>query len=128
MTKKTLMLGSIIRALYGLLALLAPKLLFGVVGKKGADVDPQARYFNRLFGGRELVVAAVTVAAVRGGAQSQAVKANVACELTDTVALVEEVRSRGRLDRTLAVGLAFNLVGWALWLHALWARFSRRSR
>ncbi|MGI8429894.1 MAG: hypothetical protein ACR2OB_11470 [Solirubrobacteraceae bacterium] len=128
MTKKTLIASSLARALYGVLALLAPKLLFGSVGIKQVGVDPQARYFNRLLGGRDLLVAGATLAAVRSGAHSAAVKANVACELTDTVALVEELRVRGRLDRTLAVGLVLNVGGYAAWLHALWARYSRRRK
>ena len=40
-----------------------------------AGVDPEARYFNRLFGGRDLLVAGATVAAVKGGAYAPATKA-----------------------------------------------------
>jgi len=40
-------------------------------------------------------------------------------EVTDSIALVEELRGRGGMDRTVAIGLAFNLAGYATWLRAL---------
>jgi hypothetical protein len=120
MARKILIQGSIVRATYGLLALLFPKLLLAGVGMSEADFT-DARYFNRLFGGRDLLVAGATAAAIRGGAESQATKVNLLCELTDTVSLVEEARARKRLDRVLAIGLVFNLAGYATWLRALLA-------
>jgi hypothetical protein len=122
MAAKILIQGSIIRAAYGLLALLFPKFLFASVGMNEADVDPEARYFNRLFGGRDLLVAGATVAAVKAGAETPALKANLLCEFTDSVSLAEELRSRGKLDRTLTIGLAFNVVGYLTWIRALLAR------
>jgi hypothetical protein len=119
MATKILIQGSAIRAAYGLLALLFPKLLYASVGMSEAEVDPEARYFNRLFGGRDLVVAGATVAAARTGAERPAAQANLACELTDSIALLEEVRRRGGLDRTLGIALAFNVTGYATWLRAL---------
>jgi hypothetical protein len=115
---KILMQGSALRAAYGLLALLFPKLLFGSVGVSEADVDVDARYFNRLFGGRDLVVAGATVAAVRSGAERSAAQANLLCEMTDSVALVEELRGGRGLDRTLGIALAFNLTGYVTWVRA----------
>lgn len=82
-------------------------------------MGPEARYFNRLFGGRDLLVAGATVLAVRSGNSKDAIKANLLAEFTDTVSLVEEARGRGGLDKTLAIGLAFNLAGYATWLGAL---------
>lgn len=119
MATKLLIQGSAGRAAYGILALLFPKLLFKSVGMDEAGVDPEARYFNRLFGGRDLLVAGATVAAVKSGAEKQATKANLICELTDTVSLAGELKARGGMDRTLAIGLAFNLAGYATWLRAL---------
>jgi hypothetical protein len=113
MAAKILIQGSIIRAAYGLLALLFPKFLFASVGMNEADVDPEARYFNRLFGGRDLLVAGATVAAVKAGAETPALKANLLCEFTDSVSLAEELRSRGKLDR---------VVGYLTWIRALLAR------
>ena|SRR6266702_3064387 len=121
MAAKILIRGSIIRTAYGLLALLFPKLLLAGSGMTEEQLGPEARYFNRLFGGRDLLVAGATVLAVRSGAPEQAVKANLIAEFTDTVSLVEEARSRGRMDRTLAIGLAFNIGGYATWLRALQA-------
>jgi hypothetical protein len=119
MADKILIRGSIIRTAYGLLALLFPKLLLAGSGMTEEQIGPEARYFNRLFGGRDLLVAGATVLAVRSGASEQAVKANLIAEFTDTVSLVEEARSRGGMDRTLAIGLAFNVGGYATWLRAL---------
>ena len=119
MAGKILLQGSAIRATYGLMALLLPKLLFTSVGMSEADVDQEARYFNRLFGGRDLLVAGLTVAAVKSGQERQATNVNLICEGTDTISLLEELRSRGGMDRTLAIGLAFNLAGYATWLRAL---------
>jgi hypothetical protein len=122
MAAKILIQGSFIRATYGVLAMLFPKLLLAGAGLSESKVGNEGRYFNRLFGGRDLLVAVGTVAAVRGGAEEKAVTANLACELTDSIALIEELRSRGGIDRTLAVGLAFNVAGYATWLRALAAR------
>lgn len=119
MADKILIRGSIIRTAYGVLALLFPKLLLAGSGMTEEQIGPEARYFNRLFGGRDLLVAGATVLAVRSGASEQAVKANLIAEFTDTVSLVEEARSRGGMDRTLAIGLAFNIGGYATWLRAL---------
>lgn len=131
MTKKILIKASIARGAYGVIALLFPKLLFGAVRRGQAEIDADARYFNRLLGGRDIVVAGVSVAAVRAGATRSALTANLACELTDTVSLVEEVRLRGGvrggLDRILVAGLAFNLVGYAAWLRALGSLCRERS-
>lgn len=115
--------GSVVRGLYGLLALLFPKLLIAAMpGLRDEDYDEDARYFNRLLGGRELFVAIATVLAVRGTeSQRDAVAANVICELTDSVALIAELRHRRRFDRMTVIGAAFNLAGHATWLRAAWA-------
>ena len=119
MVGKILIRGSMIRAAYGVLALLFPKLLAAGAGMKESDVDVEARYFNRLFGGRDLLVAGGTVAAVKAGHEQHATTANLVCEFTDTVSAVQELRARGGIDRTLAIGFAFNLVGYLTWLRAL---------
>jgi hypothetical protein len=119
MAAKILLQGSALRATYGLLALLFPKLLNSAAGMAEEDVDPDARYLNRLFGGRDLLVAGLTAAAVKSGEHRHATNINLICEGTDTVSLLEELRSRGGLDRTLAIGLAFNVAGYATWVRAL---------
>jgi hypothetical protein len=108
--------GSLGRAAYGLLALMFPKVFDAV-----APLDADARYFNRLFGGRDLTIAAGTMAMVRKGELVGPIGANIACEVTDTVALVQEIRARGKLDRSTGIGLAFNVVGYATWLRAVFA-------
>ena len=119
--KQRLLQGSAVRASYGIAALLFPKQLAAAGGMKEEDVDLDARYLNRLFGGRDLLVAGLTVAVVNTGNEAGAAKLNLLAEATDTVALLEEVRSRGGLDRTLFIGLVFNLFGYATWIRALQA-------
>ena len=119
MAAKILLQGSALRATYGLFALLFPKLLNGAAGIPEDEVDPDARYLNRLFGGRDLLVAGMTLAAVRAGDERSATSINLICEGTDTISLLEELRTRGGIDRTLAIGLAFNVAGYATWLRAL---------
>jgi hypothetical protein len=119
MRSKILIQGSLVRLSYGVLALLLPKYLFAAIGM--SEVDAEARYTNRLFGGRDLLVAAQTVADVRAGRGGKAVATNLICEATDTVSLVEELRVRGKLSKTLIVGLLFNVVGYATWFRALFA-------
>lgn len=119
MARKILLQGTAMRASYGLLALLFPKLLNAAAGIPQEDVDADARYLNRLFGGRDLLVAGITLAAVKAGDERGATGINLICEGTDTISLVEEVRARGAFDRTLAIGLAFNVAGYATWLRAL---------
>ena len=114
-----LLQGSVVRALYGITALAFPKQLAAAGGMSEDEVDLDARYLNRLFGGRDITVAGLTVSAVRAGEVDKAVKLNLLCEATDTIALVEEFRSRGAADRTLIIGLLFNLFGYATWLRAL---------
>jgi hypothetical protein len=116
MAAKLMILGSIGRAAYGILALLLPKLLFKSAGMDPDSLDPDARYFNRVLGGRDLVVAGATVAAVKAGAERQAAIANLICEFTDSVALAEELRGGRPLDRTLSVAVAFNVTGYLTWI------------
>ena len=114
-----LLQGSAARAAYGITALLFPRQLAAAGGMSEDEVDLDARYINRLFGGRDLLVAGLTVAGVRAGNEDHAVKLNLVAEATDTIALIEEMRSRGGLDRTLFIGLLFNLFGYATWIRAL---------
>jgi hypothetical protein len=116
---KILIRGSLVRVAYGAIALAFPELIFGSIGIK--EPDPDARYVNRLFGGRDLLVAGQTVIAVAAGNGKSAVAANLFAEATDTVALVEEIRIRRKLDRVLIVGIVFNAFGYLTWLRALLA-------
>jgi hypothetical protein len=116
---RILIRGSLIRAGYGIAALAFPEKIFQTVGIREPDQD--ARYLNRLFGGRDLLVAGQTVVAVASGAGRSAVAANLFAEATDTVALVEEIRLRRKLDRVVIVGIAFNVLGYLTWFQALFA-------
>jgi hypothetical protein len=115
----------LVRAGYGIAALAFPEYIFKPVGI--SEPDPNARYLNRLFGGRDLLVAGQTVVAVASGAGRSAVAANLIAEATDTVALVEEIRLRRKLDRVLIVGIAFNVVGYLTWFRALFAGSGKRA-
>jgi hypothetical protein len=50
----TLRFGGIARIVYGVLALLFPRRMFAASGL--GEPDPDVRYFNALFGGRDIVV------------------------------------------------------------------------
>ena len=110
----TLRLGGIIRIVYGVFALLFPRRMFAAFGF--GEPDPDVRYFNALFGGRDIVVGLWICKAVREDDLDLALLANVGCEAGDSAALVQELRHRGGFDRATAAGLVFNLVGWASWL------------
>jgi hypothetical protein len=116
----TLRFGGIVRIVYGLLALFAPKRMFSSFGFD--EPDPDARYFNALFGGRDIVVGLWILKAVRDGDEDLALKANIACEASDSVALANELRARGGFDQATSAGLAFNVVGWLSWLGVILRR------
>jgi hypothetical protein len=115
-TRQIMLNGSAVRLAYGLLSLLAPNLLFKLSGK---PVEAEPRYFNALFGGRDLSVVGATVAALNAGREREAVLLNISCEATDLVALGLEARARGGLDQTLIAAIGFNVFGWTTWLTAL---------
>jgi hypothetical protein len=110
--------GTSVRLSYGVLSMFAPNLLFKLSGK---PVEAEPRYFNALFGGRDLSVCAATLSALKAGREREAVLLNMSCEATDLVALVQEARARGGLDQTLVAAIAFNTFGWATWFSA-WRR------
>jgi hypothetical protein len=114
-TRRIMRNGTSVRLGYGVLSLFAPDLLFKLSGKAA---EPEPRYFNALFGGRDLTVCAATVAALNAGREREAVLINMSCEATDLVALLQEVRQRGGLDQTLVAAIGFNAFGWATWLSA----------
>ena len=91
----TLRLGGIIRIVYGVFALLLPRRMFAAFGF--GEPDPDVRYFNALFGGRDIVVGLWICKAVREGDLDLALLANVGCEAATRLALVQELRHRGGL-------------------------------
>lgn len=111
-----MILGSAVRLVYGGMSLLAPDTLAKLAGEPLED-DP--RYFNALFGGRDVTIAGATLAALSGGRDREAVLLNLSCEATDLAALVQELRARGGLDQTLVAAIGFNAYGWTTWLSAL---------
>jgi hypothetical protein len=116
MTAQTLMRnGLAVRGLYGVLSLFAPDLLFKLSGK---PVEAEPRYFNALFGGRDLSVTWASVAAMRAGRTPEAIALNMSCEATDTISLIQELRARGGFDQTLVAAVAFNVFGWSTWIAA----------
>jgi hypothetical protein len=117
---KILIQGSLIRAGYGVAALAYPKAIATIAGLD--EFDPNARYINRLLGGRDIILASSTILAAVRGKGGGAVQANILAETGDTAALVSEYRERGRLDRVLMIGLAFNAIGHLTWVRAALAR------
>src|SRR5437868_4424887 len=99
MTAQRLIVNGLVgRALYGVFALFAPDQLFKLAGK---PLEDEPRYFNALFGGRDLTVTGASIAALRAGRTHEAVALNMSCEATDTVSLIQELRARGGFDQTL---------------------------
>ena len=113
----TLRIGGISRIVYGVLALFLPRRMFAALGF--GEPEPDVRYFNALFGGRDIVVGLWILKAVRDGDEDLALKANIACEATDSIALATELRERGGFDGTTKAALVFNIVGWLSWLSVL---------
>jgi hypothetical protein len=111
MTARSLMtVNTAIRTAYGLGAMFAPDAL-----AKAAGVDPpddDGRYLNRLFGGRDLTVSALVLAALNDGKESEAWAIIASCEATDLLNLLIEAKRRGTLDAALRTGLIFNATGW----------------
>lgn len=101
---------SFVRTAYGVVSLFAPRLLAGGT----AGLAPEARYTNALFGGRDLTVAGATIGALRAGREREALWLNASCELTDSLALAQELRWGRPLDGTLGAALVFNLTGWSI--------------
>jgi hypothetical protein len=116
----SLRVGAIVRIVYGVLALFAPTRMFRAFGF--GDPEPDPRYFNALFGGRDIVVGAWIMKAVDEGDLDTALAAHMGCEATDTIALAQEVRRRGGFDRATVGGLVFNLIGWASWIRVALTR------
>ena len=117
-TRRLMYSGTAVRLIYGLMSLFTPNTLFKLSGN---PVEAEPRYFNALFGGRDLSVCAATAHAVNAGRERDAILLNLSCEATDLVALLQEARERGGLDQTLVAAIAFNTFGWATWLTA-WRR------
>jgi hypothetical protein len=111
--------GSLLRATYGVLAAAAPRMLLKALFLDEAVLGEQGRYFNRLLGGREIIVATRSIAAVNAGEPEKAVKINLLCSATDTMALLHELKERGGMDATLMRGLGFNMLSWAITLRAM---------
>jgi hypothetical protein len=120
MKGKKIIQGSLVRAVYGVVSLLFPKVLFTATGLK--DADPDTRYINRILGGRELLLASSSALSVRDGSTNGALAANLVAAASDTVALVEEIRERGKVERALVVGIGFNVLSYVLWFRSALAR------
>lgn len=101
---------SLIRAAYGVCTWVAPNVIFRAFGLPAPE--PDTRYLNATFGGRDFTVVAVTEAALRAGREKEALWVNASCEATDLGALLLEIRRRGGLDPVMLVGIGFNAFGW----------------
>src|SRR5687768_8743564 len=106
----------VLRTAYGAASLFAPDAM-----AKAARVpppEPDARYFNALFGGRDFSIVAATIGLLRAGREREAVLLNASCEATDALALLQEYRRRGTVDTSVAAGAAFAAVGQSLCIAA----------
>jgi hypothetical protein len=119
MISNPLFQGSLVRAGYGALALFAPEMLLKGLMLDDSVLGDQGRYFNRILGGRELVISVASIKALKAGHEKEAVRANAVCAATDLISLAQEVRARGGVDATLLRGIGFNLVSWGFVAGAL---------
>ena len=115
--RSALMATSALRIAYAASSLFAPDA--AAKAMKVPPMEPDARYLNALFGGRDVTVVASVLTALRAGRVREAAWINATCELTDLIAFVQEYRRRGALDDTLKIGLAFSAVGQVLAVSAL---------
>lgn len=104
-----------IRIGYGVVAILAPNLMFKVLRM---PPHPDARGFNAFLGSRDIVVGLVSLKASSRADVETAVTLNQANEIIDSVVLAQELRAGRRADLFSVVGIAFNGIGWLTWLRA----------
>ncbi len=116
MAERLIIQGSVGRAIYGIIALFFPKLF--EQGPGGVRFGPDARYLNRLFGARDILLAMITIFSVQRGNVREALAINMVAEATDSVAVVAEIADRGGVDKVTAGGVVFNVFGFANWIRA----------
>jgi len=83
---------------------------------------PDARLFVRGFGGHQLLIGALTLAAARARRLAGPVVAlNLLIDALDMTSTALEVRARGRADRTLigSIALSGTAIAWGLALRTL---------
>jgi hypothetical protein len=108
--------GGLERIALGAAALSAPAHAARLCQIKAEEDSPATRYLLRLLGVRDIVLGAVTLASRRSpDFARKAIMVNLACQLGDCVALGQEVRKRKGIDAQTGLGLAFSVVGLAVW-------------
>ena len=114
----TLRIGGIVRIVYGVLALLLPRRMFAAFGF--GEPEPDVRYFNALFGGRDIVVGLWILKALTGRRRGPraAGEHRLRGDRLDR-ARYQSCAQRGGLRRDDRGALAFNIVGWLSWLGVL---------
>lgn len=114
--KGLLLGGALERIAFGVGALSAPSRVNRLCQVEAEEDTPAAGYLMRLVGVRNIVLGAATLAASRNPPAARiAIGANLACQLGDGVALAQELKQRRRLDGPTAAGLAFSVIGLAVW-------------
>ncbi len=116
MAERLIIQGSVGRAIYGVIALCFPKLF--EQGPGAIRFGPDARYMNRLFGARDILLALISIFSVQRGNVREALAINMIAEASDTVAVVTEIADRGGVDKVTAGGVLFNVAGFANWIRA----------
>ncbi|MDX8153109.1 hypothetical protein SK069_16030 [Patulibacter brassicae] len=114
-TKQALRVWAGIRIGYGVVAILAPRLMFRLLRM---EPHPDARGFNAFLGSRDIVVGAVALRASTTEQVRAAVDLNHGNEIVDSVVLAQEIRQGRGADPFNVVGVVFNAIGHATWLTA----------
>jgi len=111
---------SAMRTAFGLGALLAPGLLGRIFGISGRQDVASARFMTRLWGVRELALAAATVqGAGQAATLERTVRLNLAVDAADAASSLPALLRREGLDRAALMTVAFGLVGAAGWARLL---------
>jgi len=109
-------IGGLVRLMYGLSALFAPRFVAG----RYAAAEPDSVMNLRGFGGQHIAIATFTLLSARSRTMARpTLLLNTGIEIGDMVAGGLEVRERGTRDPIAVGGVLLPLVGLATWLTAL---------
>jgi hypothetical protein len=109
-----------IRALFGVVAMLAPERAGRVLGFPRAQVNAAGAIFAGLFGVRELALAAIVLAAAEDRAMlRRAILINAASDLGDAAIAGRALLRRDGIDRGALMTATPALLGTGIWLALL---------
>jgi hypothetical protein len=105
-------LGSTVRIAYGVGSLLAPARMVSARYAPNTHDLPDPRLLLRAFGGHQLVVGCLTLAAARTGRHARQVATlSLLIDTLDVASALLEMRTRGQIDQTVLGGIAISTSG-----------------